>query len=91
MDMCSHISQCAVLCNNTPTLIVLYKLLAVYCIDHVPSNPQDGLPPLMLAAVGGHLPVARLLVETYHCAVNEEGGEVSGWESMGEEIILIKL
>ena len=91
MDMCSHISQCAVLSNNTPTLIVLYKLLAVYCIDHVPSNPQDGLPPLMLAAVGGHLPVARLLVETYHCNVNENDGEVSGWESMGEEIILIKL
>ena len=88
MDMCSHISQCAVLCNNTPTLIVLFKLLAVYCIDHVPPNPQGGLTPLMLAALGGHLPVARLLVETYHCNVNEEDGEVSGWESMEEEIIL---
>ena len=91
MDMCSHISQCAVLCNNTPTLIVLFKLLAVYCIDHVPPNPQGSRTPLMLAALGGHLPVARLLVETYHCNVNEEDGEVSGWESMGEEIILTKL
>ena len=91
MDMCSHISQCTVLCNNTPTLIVLFNLLAVYCIDHVPPTPQRGRTPLMLAALGGHLPVARLLVETYHCNVNEEDGEVSGWESMGEEIILTKL
>ena len=37
----------------------------------------------MLAAEEGHLPVARLLVETYHCDVNEEDGEVSGWEVMG--------
>ena len=37
----------------------------------------------MLAAVYGHLPLARLLVETYHCVVNEEDGEVSGWEVMG--------
>ena len=34
----------------------------------------------MFAAVEGHLPVARLLVETYHCDVNEEDGKVSGWE-----------
>ena len=61
----------------------LYKLLAVSCIDHVPPNPQDGRTPLMLAAGAGHLPVARLLVETYHCDVNEEDGEVSGWEVMG--------
>ena len=52
------------------------------CIDHVPPNPQDGRTPLMLAAGAGHLPVARLLVETYHCDVNEEDGEVSGWEVM---------
>ena len=37
----------------------------------------------MLAAGAGHLPVARLLVETYHCDVNEEEDEVSGWEVMG--------
>ena len=55
----------------------------MYCIDHVPPNPQDGLTPLMLAAQEGHLPVARLLVETYHCDVNEEDVEVSGWELMG--------
>ena len=61
----------------------LYKLLAVSCIDHVPPNPQDGRTPLMLAAGAGHLPVATLLVETYHCDVNEEDGEVSGWEVMG--------
>ena len=78
MDMCSHISQFTALLNNTPTLIVLHKLLAVYCIDHVPPNPQDGRTPLMLAAGEGHLPVARLLVETYHCNVNEEDGDVSG-------------
>ena len=61
----------------------LCMLLPVYCIDHVPPNPQDGRSPLMLAAEEGHLPVARLLVETYHCGVNEEDGEVSGWELMG--------
>ena len=37
----------------------------------------------MLAAVEGHLPVARLLVETYHCDVNEEDDKVSEWEVMG--------
>ena len=37
----------------------------------------------MLAAVKGHLPVARLLVETYHCDVNKEDYDVSGWEVMG--------
>ena len=55
----------------------------MYCIDHVPPNPQDGRTPLMLAAEEGHLPVARLLVETYHCDVNEEDGEVSGWKLTG--------
>ena len=37
----------------------------------------------MLAAGEGHLPVARLLVETHHCDVNEEDGKVSGWKLMG--------
>ena len=37
----------------------------------------------MVAAGAGHLPVATLLVETYHCNVNEEDGDVSGWELMG--------
>ena len=37
----------------------------------------------MVAAAYGHLPVARLLVETCHCDVNEEDGYVSGWEVMG--------
>ena len=36
----------------------------------------------MLAAQEGHLPVARLLVETDHCDVNDEDDEVSGWELM---------
>ena len=53
------------------------------CTDDIPPNPQDGRTPLMLAAGAGHLPVARLLVETYHCDVNEEDGKVSGWEGMG--------
>ena len=61
-----------------------YKLLAVYCIDHVPPNPQGGHTPLMVAAGEGHLPLARLLVETYKCDVNEEDSNVSGWELMGE-------
>ena len=60
--------------------VPLYKLLAVSSIDHVPPNPQNGRTPLMLAAGAGHLPVARLLVETYHCDVNEEEDEVSGWK-----------
>ena len=58
----------------------LYMLLVVYFIDHVPPNPQGSRTPLMLAAREGHLPVARLLVEIYHCDVNEEDGKVSGWE-----------
>ena len=68
--------------NSTPPQhsVHLYKLLAVSRIDHVPPNPQDGRTPLMLAASTGHLTVARLLVETYHCDVNEEDGKVSGWE-----------
>ena len=55
------------------------------CIDDIPPNPQDGRTPLMLAAGAGHLPVARLLVETYHCDVNEEDDKVSGWEVLGGE------
>ena len=53
------------------------------CLDDIPPHPQDGRALLMLAAGAGHLPVARLLVETYHCDVNEEDDEVSGWEVMG--------
>ena len=34
----------------------------------------------MLAAAYGHLPVARLLVETYHCDVNAKSDKVSGWD-----------
>ena len=37
----------------------------------------------MLTAQVGHLAVARLLVETFHCGVNEEDNEVSEWELMG--------
>ena len=55
----------------------------MYCIHHVPTNPQGDRTPLMVAAKYGHLHVARLLVETYHCDVNEEDGEVSGWELIG--------
>ena len=63
----------------------------MYCIDHVPPNPQGGRTPLMLAAEEGHLPLARLLVETYKCDVNEEDSKVSGWELMGEvsELVLV--
>ena len=55
----------------------------MYCIDHIPPNSQGGRTPLLVAAGQGHLPVTRLLVETYHCDVNEEDGKVSGWELMG--------
>jgi len=37
----------------------------------------------MFAAVYGHLAMAKLLVETYRCDVNEESSEVSAgkkWE-----------
>ena len=37
----------------------------------------------MMAAVEGRLPVSKLLVETYHCNVNDENVDVSGWELMG--------
>ncbi len=43
-----------------------------------PLNPQDGLTPLMLAAQFGSLPVAKLLVETYRCDLNEKSAKVSG-------------
>ena len=44
----------------------------------------------MLAAGEGHLPVARLLVETYHCDVNEEDGKVSGWEEVvSTQLVLV--
>ena len=65
---------------NNRTICCIYWYLAVSCIHDIPPNPQDGCTPLMLAAGAGHLPVARLLVETYHCDVNEEDGEVSGWK-----------
>ena len=55
------------------------------CVDCVPPKPQDGFTPLMLAAEFGHLPLARLLVETYHCDVNEER-KVSEWEVMVERV-----
>ena len=61
----------------------LVQVVGVSCIDHVPPNPQVGCTPLMLAAVWGHLPVARLLVETCCCDVNEEDSDVSGLEVMG--------
>ena len=70
-------------CPTTPAQIVLSWLLAVYCTDHVPPNPQDGFTPLMAAAAYGHLPLARLLVETYHCDVNAKDDDVSGWEVIG--------
>ena len=48
-----------------------------------PLNPKDGLTPLMLAAWLGRLAVAKLLIETYRCDVNEGDSEVSAgkkWE-----------
>ena len=57
---------------STPVL-----LLTVCCIDYVPPIPQGGNTPLMVVAEKGHLSVASLLVETYHCNVNEENKQVS--------------
>ena len=61
--------------------MILYWYIAVLTI--VPPNLQDGRTPLMLAAGAGHRQIAELLMETHHCDVNEEDGEVSGWEVMG--------
>ena len=52
----------------------------VSCVSYVltipgPLNPQDGLTPLMLAAQFGNLSVAKLLVETYHCDLNEKSSD----------------
>ena len=53
------------------------------CIDHALPNPQEGRTPLMVASGAGHLPVAKLLLETHRSNVNEEDSEVSGWDVMG--------
>ena len=52
--------------------LYLYILVVscVSCIDY--AYLQDGLTPLMLAAQFGSLSMAKLLVETYKCDVNEE-------------------
>ena len=68
------------MCSLSVFTIVQCSLSVLY----VPPNPQDGRTLLMLAAQYGHLPMAKLLVETYHCNVNEENGEVSGCELMIE-------
>ena len=47
------------------------------CIDYAPPIPQGGNTPLIVAAEMGRLSVASLLVETYHCNVNEENKKVS--------------
>ena len=44
---------------------------------------QDGRTPLMVAAGAGHLPVAKLLLETHRSNVNEEDSKVSEWPVMG--------
>jgi len=51
-------------------LYILVVVSCVSCIDY--AYLQDGLTPLMLAAQFGSLSVAKLLVETYKCDVNEE-------------------
>ena len=65
-----------------PLTFTSSKLLDVSCIDH-PPNPQIDETPLIVAALFGHLAVAKLLIETYRCDVNEEDSEVSArkkWE-----------
>ena len=79
----SGVGSCGISIVCCCSVYLLVPVLAMSCIDDIPPNPQDGRTPLMLAAGAGHLPVARLLVEAYHCDVNEEDGEVSGWEVMG--------
>ena len=61
--------------------IGIYQLLVVCHVLTMPGplNPQDGLTPLMLADQFGNLSVAKLLVETYCCDVNEKSSnKVSG-------------
>ena len=55
----------------------IYQLLVVCHVLTIPGplNPQDGLTPLMLAAQFGSLSVAKLLVETYHCDLNEKSSD----------------
>ena len=55
----------------------IYQLLVVCHVLTIPGplNPQDGLTPLMLAAQFGNLSVAKLLVETYHCDLNEKSSD----------------
>ena len=53
------------------------------CIDHAPPNPQEGRTPLMVASGAGHLPVAKLLLETHRSNVNEKDSKVSEWPVMG--------
>ena len=55
----------------------------VFCINHAPPNPQEGRTPLIVASGAGHLPVAKLLLETHRNNVNKEDSRVSGWEVMG--------
>ena len=54
--------------------LYLYILVVVSCVSCIIDYAylQDGLTPLMLAAQFGSLSVAKLLVETYKCDVNEE-------------------
>ena len=72
--------------NSTPPtphiqfIFHFYQAVGCVCIDHAPPTPQDGRTLLMLAASAGHLQVAKHLVETYKCKVNEEDSEVSGWK-----------
>ena len=61
----------------------LYTVAGPIC-DHVKTyRMQDGRTPLMVAAGAGHLPVAKLLLETHQSNVNEEDSKVSGCEVMG--------
>ena len=57
--------------------ICIYHLLVVCDVLTMPGplNPQDGLTPLMLAAQFGNLSVAKLLVETYRCDLNEKSSD----------------
>ena len=82
--MCTYISYVPSIYQlQLPACIfssLIYQLLVVCHILTTPGllNSQDGLIPLMLAAQFGNLSMAKLLVQTYRCDVNEKSDKVSG-------------
>ena len=77
--MCIYILYIRV-CVHIQFICIYHLLVVCHALTMSgPLNPQDGLTPLMLAAQFGNLSVAKLLVETYRCDLNEKSKDkVSG-------------